>query len=100
MTCWRFDNYAAIFVVGAVQQVGADTVITLNADPGHHDQITLDHVTATSLTGDFITSSASPRCDFRCLAVGMTVELIECARWRSFQHAVYQDELPRQLRNI
>ena len=47
-----FTSLAGIIAAGAMQQVGADTVITLDADPAHHDQITLDNVKIASLAAD------------------------------------------------
>jgi Ca2+-binding RTX toxin-like protein len=47
-----FTSLAGMIAANAVQQVGADTVITLDADTAHHDQITLDNVKIASLTAD------------------------------------------------
>jgi len=47
-----FTSAAAMTAAGAIQQAGANTVITLNADPAHLDQITLQNVTAAALTAD------------------------------------------------
>ncbi len=47
-----FTSLAGIIAAGAMQQVGADTVITLDADPAHLDQITLNNMKIASLTAD------------------------------------------------
>jgi Ca2+-binding RTX toxin-like protein len=47
-----FASFAAMTAAGAIQQVGASTVITLDADPAHLDQVTLDNVKIATLTAD------------------------------------------------
>jgi Ca2+-binding RTX toxin-like protein len=47
-----YSSLSEMIAAGVITQAGADTVITLNADPVHHDQITLEDVTLASLTAD------------------------------------------------
>lgn len=47
-----YSNLSEMIAAGVITQVGADTVITLDADPVHHDQITIEDVTLASLTAD------------------------------------------------
>ena len=47
-----FHSLADLQAAHAITQVGADTVMTLNSDPAHLDQITLRRVAVTALTAD------------------------------------------------
>jgi Ca2+-binding RTX toxin-like protein len=47
-----FHSLAELQAAHAISQVGADTVLTLNSDPAHLDQITLRGVAVSALTAD------------------------------------------------
>jgi len=47
-----FHSLADLQAAHAISQVGADTVITLNSDPAHLDQMTLRGVAVNALTAD------------------------------------------------